>query len=51
MSVSSPGGATAVPTPIASFTIGTAWVLNQEKFKSFAPNVDVEALQTFLSGA
>ena len=48
---SSPWGATVLPAPIASFTIGTTWVLNQEKFKSFALGVDVEALPTFLSDA
>ena len=51
VSVSSPRGATVVPAPNASFTIGTTWILNQEKVKSFAPGVDVKALQTFLSDA
>ena len=47
VSVSAPRCATAVPTPVASFTIGTTWESNQEKFKSFAPHVDVEAIHTF----
>ena len=34
VSMSSPSGATVVPTTIASFTIGTSLVLNQEKFKN-----------------
>ena len=38
-------------TPTASFTIGTTWELNREKFQNFAPHVDVEAIQTFLSDA
>ena len=51
VSLSSPRGATVIPTPIASFTIGITWALNQEQFKSFALAVDVEALQTFSSDA
>ena len=49
VSVSAPGGSTMIPIPIASFTIDTTWELNREKFRSFAPHVDVEAIQTFLS--
>ena len=41
VSMSSPRGATVVPTPIASFTIGIICVVNQETFKNFAPVVDV----------
>ena len=37
---------------VASFTIGTTWELNREKFQSSAPpHVDVEEIQTFLSDA
>ena len=44
-------GRTALPTPLASFTIGTTWELNLERFRSFAPHVDVEAIQTLLLDA
>ena len=51
VSGSAPGRAAAIHIPMALFTIGTTWELNQEKFKSFAPHVDVEAIQTFWSDA
>ena len=51
VSVAAPTGGTAVPTPITSSTIGTTWELNLKRFRNFAPHLDVEALQTFLSDA
>ena len=48
VSVPSPGCATAVLTKVATLTIGTTWVLDRERLKIFAPEVDVEALQAFL---
>ena len=50
-SVAAPRGSSVISTPLASFTIGTTWELNRERFQNFAPHVDVEAIQTFLSGA
>ena len=47
----SPDCLTAVLTQIATFTIGTTCVLDQERFKILAPRMDVEALQTILSDA
>ena len=47
VSVPARRGTTMIPIPIASFT----WELNREKFQNFAPHVDVEAIQTFLSDA
>ena len=35
VNMSSPGCATVVPTPIASFTIGTSWVLGPRKIQDF----------------
>ena len=51
VSVAAPRGSSVIPTPIASFTIATTWELNRENFQNFAPHVDVEAIQTFLSDA
>ena len=51
MSVAAPTGRAAVPTPLASFTIGTIWELNLEVIRNFAPHVDVEAIQTLLLDA
>ena len=51
VSVATPRGGCVIPTPIASFTIGTTLELNREKFQIFAPHVDAEAIQTFLSDA
>ena len=47
VNIPSPGCVTVVPTQIATATMGTTWVLDQERFKILAPSVDVEALQTF----
>ena len=51
VSVAAPIGSIAVPTPLASFTIGTTWELNLERFPKFAPHLDVEAIQTLLLDA
>ena len=45
------GGSSVIPTPIAPFTIDTTCELNREIFQNFAPHVDVEAIQTFMSDA
>ena len=42
VSVAAPRGSSLLPTPIASFTIGTTWGLNREKFQTFALHVDAE---------
>ena len=39
----------AVLKQIATFTIGTTWVFDLGRLKIFAPRVEVEALQAFLS--
>ena len=44
-------GALPVLSQFASITKGTIWVLNRERFNSFAPNVDVGLLQTLLDDA
>ena len=48
---SAPAGCLHVSSQLASITIGTTWVLNRERFRMFAPNVDVEMLQTLLDDA
>ena len=37
VSVAAPRGSSVIPTPIASFSIGTTWKLDREKFQNFAP--------------
>ena len=51
VSVATPRGSSVMPTPIASFAIGTTWELNREKIQNFALHVDAEAIQTFMSDA
>ena len=48
VSVSAPGG-TTISITIASFTMGTTWSYTEKKLQSFAPHVNVEAIQTFLT--
>ena len=48
---SAPTGCLAVLSQIASITIGANWVMNRDRFNSFAPGVDVDELQTLLDDA
>ena len=47
---SAPTGCLPVLSQLATITIGATWALSRERFKIFAPNVDVE-LQTLLDDA
>ena len=48
---SAPTGCLPVLSQLASVTIWATWVLNRERLRIFAQNVDVEMLRTLLDDA